>query len=404
MVRHWVQRAVAAGVLWCGLLPVAAEAQMNDYGGYDVAGGAAAAEAGYGETPGWTVYAGTVDGRFAYCAGETAGGGQIWRLGYDGMQWQLAVPVRSEAGWEGQLVVDGQSQYASGTASGEWTFAWLHLQDLENIRLGTDAVLDVARYSFELPLRGTAAVTSKIEECVARQGVMAAAAARPVATAMADGGACPAGEAQLPLSGLCAGAARAVLAGRTMSYELLLPDPSCSWEPSEVAVVDTLVLYAALQCNGVTAALEFAGGAQYAQLILTRSAIDAGYGGAGEVSDGPALVWIAHTDPMDVLGDLERRSAAAITDPGMTGRCALRATADGYAYDVRAGDPLEFSDGPREPICGNFSVGDGSDRFWRVSGPLAFLFDLPGEAYQEFDPASLTVLLPGPSGGYLPAP
>ncbi len=320
------------------------------------------------------------------------------------MQWQLAVPVRSAADWQGQLVIDGQSQFTSGTASGEWTFAWLHMQDLENIRLGNAAVLDVERHSFDLPLRGTAAVVSKIEECVARQGAAGAVTVEPVTTPVQAAGGCPADEVQLPLSGLCAGEARAMLAGRTMSYELLLPDPSCSWEPNEVAVVETLVIYSALSCNGTTATLEFAGGAQYAQLLLTRSAIDAGYGGSAELGDSPALVWIAYTDPADMLGDIERRSAATITDPAMRGRCALRASADGYVYDVRAGDPLEFSDGPREPICGGFSAGDGHDRFWRVSGPLAFLFDLPGEAYQEFDPASLTVLLPVPSGGLLPAP
>lgn len=158
-------------------------AGTNVYGGYDIFGGR---ETAYGETGGWTVSSATVDGKFAYCAGETHAGGQ-WRLGTDGMQWQLGVPYAPSTGeWQGEYEIDGRRMPASGVAANGWSFMWLGLQELDEVRNGSEIILDIARASIDLSLKGTAAVITKIEECLSRQGAGGNASAASTAQSQTD--------------------------------------------------------------------------------------------------------------------------------------------------------------------------------------------------------------------------
>lgn len=124
----------------------------------------------YGETRGWRVVAGFIGGAFQYCAGEIDAGGVRFRLGFGGGQWQVALPSNVPADYYGQFAVDGRVKGMSGTADGNWAFGWIGIGELDAIRTGNMMVLDVGRGSFDLPLKGTAATITKIEECVARSG------------------------------------------------------------------------------------------------------------------------------------------------------------------------------------------------------------------------------------------
>lgn len=159
--------------------PGSAIAQQNGYGGYDIVA-APQGEEFYADTRGWRVFAGRVGGGFGYCFAEAVrGDGSALRLGWDGQQWQLAVPITSRPDWEGTLQIDGAGSgqgyrrggdYISGTASGGWTIAWLGEAELDGLRQGKFAVLGVGRADYDFRLSGSTAAVLKVQECVDRSG------------------------------------------------------------------------------------------------------------------------------------------------------------------------------------------------------------------------------------------
>ena len=143
---------------------------INDYNGYDIAGISQVTEGRYGAVLGWSVLAAAVAGNFAYCTGEFGERGSRWRLGWDGLQWQIALPVESKRDWDGHLEVDGASRGISGSARSGWTFLWLGMPELDRVRDGKTMIVDIGRASIDRALVGTASVITKIEECVQRKG------------------------------------------------------------------------------------------------------------------------------------------------------------------------------------------------------------------------------------------
>jgi hypothetical protein len=388
----------------------ASDGETNAYGGYDIGGTPEADESRYGSVRGWTVYSATISDNFAYCAGEFDDRGTPWRLGWDGMQWQVAVALDAEPDWSGSLEVDGDSLSISGSAKGGWTLLWLGMPELERIRDGNLMIVDVGRVSIDHRLIGTAAVITKIEECVRRNGGRARAAEAPVSSrrthvANSGGADCPDDGPRLPFTGICAGRAVNYLGGEA-TYGDYLPDPACEWVVNEVQIVEDALLYRALRCKGVTAQLEFAGGAQWAQLMVVRSALEAAYGSPVSDPETP-LVWFSTIDPTDVERQLDMRSRQG-AEAELRGRvCAIRKadpsiSPDGYVFDITPADP-QYAQSLEEPTgaqCGPFSYGDGSVRFWRVLGDYAFLFDLSADIYQDIDPNTVTLLRKDGSGAW----
>ena len=129
------------------------------------------AETAYGTTRGWTVLAGTIDGRFRYCVGQNQIDGITLRLGSDGAQWQVAIPTTVASGSFGGFEVDGQRWDMSGPVGANWAFGWInHSEELDAIRNGNLMILDIGRASIDVPLKGTAAVITKVQECLQRRG------------------------------------------------------------------------------------------------------------------------------------------------------------------------------------------------------------------------------------------
>ena len=195
-----VLRLILAAVLLPAVAPPAL-AQQNAYGGHDIVA-YPAAETAYGEARGWRVGAARSGAGFAYCFAEAPRrGGPAVRLGWDGMQWQLAAQVPAPADWQGSLQVDGAGagrgyrsggDLVSGTAAGGWTIAWIGLPELDALRQGSQAVLGVGRGDVDFALSGSAAAILKVEECVQRGGQAPQAAARPAPATGASGASrCP---------------------------------------------------------------------------------------------------------------------------------------------------------------------------------------------------------------------
>lgn len=149
----------------------AAEASGGNGSVTNIADAPGAAETSYGTTRGWTVYAGSIDGRFRYCVGQNEIDGITLRLGSDGAQWQVAIPVTVASGSFGGFEVDGQRWDMSGPVGTKWVFGWInHSEELDAIRNGNLMILDIGRASIDVPLKGTAAVVLKVQECLQRRG------------------------------------------------------------------------------------------------------------------------------------------------------------------------------------------------------------------------------------------
>lgn len=497
MIARLVACAAFLAIASPALVPQAL-AGTNVYGGYDIVGGK---ETAYGEARGWRVFSGAVDGKFAYCAGERADGDTVWRLGTDTMQWQLGVPYMASPGeWQGEYDIDGRRMPASGVGANGWTFMWLGLQELDEVRNGNQIVLDIGRASITHPLKGTAAVITKIEECVSRQGaggdaLAASAAVQSQAGLYPTFEACqPAGSVRTERDGPAASVTFRVdnSVGATLSLNWIahdgqvhsygqiapgqamqmntyvghlwmatdghacayqevepgarsitfvvdappdtggndtsilpgtglpperaaaligLPAPAdgfgdyyaaCSWTINETPFAGDYLLYYAADCKGRRSLLEFAGGAQFAELTLVESALAEG----PFTPSGMPLVKVAGAEPGDPKASVLARARAAIDDPARAAKCQAWPgaewgyPADAFVVDVSPRDAETLSEDERmSGACGPFGVGD-SARFWRVFQGFAWFFDLGQDAWQDIDPASLTLVTADGRGGW----
>lgn len=128
-------------------------------------------ETAYGTTRGWSVFAGSVDGRFSYCVGQNRNGDITLRLGSDGTQWQVAVPTTVASASFNGFEVDGQSWDMSGSVTDNWTFGWIsNSAQVDAIGNGDLMMMDIGRASIDFPLNGTAAVILKVQECLQNRG------------------------------------------------------------------------------------------------------------------------------------------------------------------------------------------------------------------------------------------
>ncbi|MGH1413594.1 MAG: hypothetical protein ACRBB0_08870 [Pelagimonas sp.] len=122
----------------------------------------------YDQARDYAVFSGSEGGNARYCVAERDFSGLKLRIGFDGGQWQLALPVSSEPDYYGQLEIDGRAIGMSGTASNSWTIAWIGRPELDAIKAGSLMIMDIGRHSFDFPLNGSTAAILKIEECTQR--------------------------------------------------------------------------------------------------------------------------------------------------------------------------------------------------------------------------------------------
>lgn len=178
---------------------VASAAQQNEYGGYDIVGAVPGEEYHYSDVRGWRVLVSQAGQQFAYCVAEMErSDGSAFRVGWDGLQWQVAVPIEARPDWQGKLQIDGAGSGQgylrggddiSGTAVPGWTIAWLGLAELDGLRKGKTAILGVGKFDYDFALSGMTAATLKVEECVERSGQTASDAPSAERTATQFGNA-----------------------------------------------------------------------------------------------------------------------------------------------------------------------------------------------------------------------
>lgn len=186
-MRKLIGACLLAGSL--AAIGTPAMASPNSYGGYDIAGPYQANESFYGAARGWDIYKSHDVNRNAYCvAVNTRNGGNQVRIGWDGLQWQVAVPVPSSPEWEGTLQIDGSgsgrgylsgSDKVFGTSNSGWSIAQLGMAELDGIQKGGVAVLGIGRADYDFSLSGSSAAILKVEECFNNGGIAPAVSAAP---------------------------------------------------------------------------------------------------------------------------------------------------------------------------------------------------------------------------------
>jgi hypothetical protein len=124
----------------------------------------------FASVKGWKVVVGAINSQPAYCAAISNQSGSELRLGYDGGQWQMAVPYAAGRGeYVGQMAIDGKQTGTYGESDGNWTFLWLNLGERDALMNGQQVIIEVGKASLDYDLTGAAAAALKVEECVERR-------------------------------------------------------------------------------------------------------------------------------------------------------------------------------------------------------------------------------------------
>lgn len=391
-----------AGCAAIGVLSACvAGAGTNEYGGYDIAGGLGIVEQPYSQVRGWNVFYGLDGNRPAYCAAETGTGDQRWRLGFDGGQWQLAIPYAPSGpnnDWSGDWEVDGDTRPIGGIATNGWTIAWLGMPEVDRIRMGNHMTIEIGRASVQKQLFGTAAVVTKIFECQERLGVRwsdPSAASQPVAAPVSD---CPDDGPRFPGSGICQ--------GRAVNYMSRYPEPApypltagqaCQWVLRESALPggDSFLLYFAAQCGQKTSELEFSATNHFGALTIVRSAYDTPPRPVAEIYAGHGK---------GASGIIQRAKEWSQSAGEMAGCFVVKTGTDPLQFQVDNVDPAQSqamaSDGPRA-ACGPRGLEQDSPNFWTMIGDELWYLSPSHEAYEDIHMPSLTVLTKDGSGGYV---
>lgn len=207
---------------------------------------------------------------------------------------------------------------------------------------------------------------------------------------------------RFPISGLCVGRSVNYLdtpVSDTTGLAELAGATECAWQMMEVPIATDILLYQGLVCDDQASTLEFAGGAQSANLYLASSAF--GVGGDLETP----LVTIITSDPEAPNANLERWTRAAMDAPTESEQCSARpAGVDGWPEGALVVDipeeaaALEQDDGPRF-ACGPFGLNQDSENYWRVFDGYAWFFSM-GQEPNGIAPASFTLLVADGNGGW----
>lgn len=143
----------------------------SEWGGFNIVGSGQSIESVYANVRGWQVLAASYGGNHAYCVATMQQNGADVRLGTDGGQWQLAVPLPSSPDWYGTLDIDGDVRGAAGAAIGNWTVDWLGLDEVDRLAQGSRAIFSNGRLDYDFSLHGSTAVLLKLEECQSSRGI-----------------------------------------------------------------------------------------------------------------------------------------------------------------------------------------------------------------------------------------
>lgn len=219
----------------------------------------------------------------------------------------------------------------------------------------------------------------------------------PDKNAEADAGATCADDGErLKLTGLCAGRAVNYL-NMEASASPQAPE-GCEWKVMETAIVDDVLLYRGLKCDAGETQLEFAGGAERAELQLVNSAF------LGKIEEPPTYVYV-YTIEGDAKQGVTQRARQAMENEAEAASCNARtAGVEGWPSDALVVDvpPAEAAKSPAGEIrtaCGPLGLNEDETSYWRVAQGFGWFFQLGQDAF-EIDPGSFTLMTKGPDGSW----
>ena len=303
----------------------------------------------------------------------------------------MQYPAKSE--WEGAIEIDGTSQYTSGTSDGTNAIAWLGMQDVLNLAKGDMMILDIGKASIDKPLNGSAAAIMMVEQCVADAGNLPEAHI-PVAellygdTNKVTEQSCPDDGPRFPGSGICKGRAWAYLNDPAHDLPIEPGKKNCEWVMNEAQLPSGWLLYKALKCGDKVATLEFAGGADHAELTL----VDGPYG----ADEKPIALLFARN------GTIEQSIMAAASD-SVASKGAMKdcrvvpdiAVSTHYQIDnvtpAQAENMAARGSGPRA-ACGPLGLNEDEPRFWQAMGDEVWFVQESQDAYQSVEVISWAIV------------
>lgn len=224
-------------------------------------------------------------------------------------------------------------------------------------------------------------------------------AAESAAGAKADAS-CGADERRLPLTGLCEGDAfKSLNMEASASPEAA---DGCEWKVMETQIVGDVLLYRGLKCDAGETKLEFAGGAERAELQLVTSAF------LGKIDEPPTYVYV-YTIEGDAKQGVTERAREAMEDEAEAAICNARNAdieewpSDALLVDVPPAEAAKSPSGEIRTACGPLGLNEDETSYWRVAQGYGWFFQLGQDAF-EIDPGSFTLMTKGPDGSWGVAP
>ena len=202
--------------------------------------------------------------------------------------------------------------------------------------------------------------------------------------------------ARLPLTGLCAGRAVNYLAMDASAS----PEPAegCEWKVMETPMVDDVLLYRGLKCEAGETRLEFAGGAERAELQLVNSAF------LGKIDEPPSYVYVYTLDG-DPRQGVTQRARQAMDNEAEAANCTARLAgiegwpSDALVVDIPAAQAARAPTGEIRTACGPLGLNEGETSYWRAAQGYGWFFQIGQDAF-EIDPGSFTLMTKGPDGSW----
>ncbi len=350
----------------------------------------------YAQLKNWNVTAEYENGQFLGCfawkknSATQQGYGSVLRIAISDQLKILATDYNlPSTPQHTTLTIDNISYKSTFLQFNQWAGMQLTPDVLHALKQGNQVNLNLDPMGPTFALSGSYAAVLKTQECDTNLGEPTLAIATVINPIS-----CPNNAPRLPESGLCAQQARRLLDSNAL-YNTS-PDNGCSWEVNETAMPGgEFLIYNAYKCKGVTSKLEFQGGAKFAKLAISQSAL---FGQSAVGSEQVTIGSISNNDAKSSIFDYVRNQ---MEPNDLSNQCYIQS---GQAYDLPANSYVVNidkklsdaqsinADDPTMPAyCGRWGYLSDSYSLWRSFGGFTWFFDF-GQDASEFDPASFTLI------------
>lgn len=215
---------------------------------------------------------------------------------------------------------------------------------------------------------------------------------------------CPDDGPTFPITGKCVGRAINFIDMPAMNdhpdvayFEQMTGD-TCGWKLMEMPFATDALFYQGMVCGDRETTLEFAAGAQAAEIYLASSAYRAETG----YTETP-LIRVFSVNPDDVFANILFRAREQMDDKDAAEACTVvQAGVAGWPEgslvvdNPAEADAHDPNDGPRG-ACGPYGLNQGETNYWRIFGGFSWFFML-GQEPVGIAPESFTLMVQDASG------